>query len=94
MGTIVAISGVAILALAISVFRGPSQGGAVVLGALLMGLGVWLQRRKSIDWSPGSSDKDQLKDCPPGTLGQDPRPLLEQHSANEHDDVSSSGDHD
>jgi len=80
MGTLIAIVGVAVLALAFTLLRGPWQGGAVVLGGILMGLGVWIQRRPSIDTSAATSD-DRDKDYLPGYIGGDPRPWLEKHGA-------------
>lgn len=58
MGSVIAISGVALLALAITLFRGPSQGGAPVIGGVLIGVGLWMQRRKSIDGSPAHSGEE------------------------------------
>jgi hypothetical protein len=89
IGTAVAIVGVASLALAATLFHGPSQGVAALTGFALMFLGVWMQRRKDVDWSNvPSRDEDRMKDYLPGTIGGDPRPWLDAHGPADSDSES------
>ncbi len=92
MGTAIAVGGVVALALAITLLRGPWQGACAVIGSLLMAFGLWVQRRKSVDWSSAStSDDERLKDHLPGNIGGDPRPWLESHSEDHSDDGGGHG---
>lgn len=92
MGTIVAMIGAGFLALAVTLLRGLWQAGAVVLGGLLMGFGVWIQRRKDVEFSGAGTD-DRDKDYLPGYIGGDPRPWLEKHGKS-HSSESEATPHD
>ena len=94
LGTLIALVGIAALGLALSFLRGPRQGIALVGGSILIGAGLWIQRRKEIDLSsPSPADDERLKDYLPGRIGGDPRPWLEAHRTSDigHSDLP---DHD
>ena len=85
LGTAVAVGGVMLTALALTLFRGPWQGAAIVGGGVLLGLGLWIQRRREVDLSESSpEDAERLKDYLPGKIGGDPRPWLEKHGHSDH----------